>query len=144
LIEKLSAFPGMSVGEAIRVAVREAGHTMREVDEAAPPVFEVPSGSRITIHYAEGQPHIAVKIQEVFGLGQTPRLAKGRVPLLFHLLSPANRPVQITADLASFWAGGYQEVRKDMRGRYPKHYWPEDPTQAIATRRTVKSKMAEK
>ncbi len=144
LIEKLSAFPGMSVGEAIRVAVREAGHTMREVDEAAPPVFEVPSGSRITIHYAEGQPHIAVKIQEVFGLGQTPRLAKGRVPLLFHLLSPANRPVQITADLASFWAGGYQEVRKDLRGRYPKHYWPEDPTQAIATRRTVKSKMAEK
>ena len=92
------------------------------------------------IHYDREQPYVAVKIQEVFGLTATPRLAKGSIPILLHLLSPAQRPVQVTSDLASFWANGYALVRKDLRGRYPKHYWPEDPTQAIATRRTVKPK----
>ena len=73
-------------------------------------------------------------LQEVFGLAETPRLGRGRVPLTFRLLSPAQRPVQVTRDLAGFWRGSYAEVRKEMRGRYPRHYWPEDPLSAAPTR----------
>jgi ATP-dependent helicase HrpB len=80
-------------------------------------------------------PILSVRLQEVFGLMDTPRIAGGRVPVTMELLSPARRPVQVTRDLASFWARGYAEVRKDLRGRYPKHYWPEDPRQATPTRR---------
>jgi ATP-dependent helicase HrpB len=80
---------------------------------------------------------VAVKLQEVFGLAETPRLVDGRVPVLFHLLSPARRPLAVTDDLASFWDGPYQDVRKQMRGRYPKHPWPEDPWTAPATARTT-------
>jgi ATP-dependent helicase HrpB len=94
----------------------------------------------MTIHYDGEQPYVMVKIQEVFGLKATPKLANGRIPILLHLLSPAQRPVQVTADLASFWSNGYAIVRKDLRGRYPKHYWPEDPTQAVASKRTLKPK----
>jgi ATP-dependent helicase HrpB len=96
----------------------------------------VPSGSHIRIRYDLGEtPVIAVRIQEVFGLTVTPRVAGGRVAVLMHLLSPSQRPVQITADLESFWNTGYTHVRKELRGRYPKHAWPEDPRKAVATQR---------
>jgi ATP-dependent helicase HrpB len=106
------------------------------VDELAPERLEVPSGSRIRIDYSDpAAPALAVRLQEVFGLVRTPTIAGGRVPLTMKLLSPAQRPVQVTRDLASFWREAYFEVRKDLRGRYPKHYWPEDPLQADPTRR---------
>jgi ATP-dependent helicase HrpB len=108
----------------------------QRLEEWAPPHFNAPTGSRIRIDYRdELAPVVAVRIQEVFGLLSSPRLAGGRVPVTFKLLSPAQRPVQITRDLATFWQGSYAEVRKDMRGRYPRHYWPEDPAIAEPTRR---------
>ncbi|MDR5865671.1 ATP-dependent helicase HrpB [Halomonas koreensis] len=106
------------------------------LDELTPTHLRVPSGSRIRLDYRDGTPVLAVKLQEVFGWREAPRLVDGRVAPLLHLLSPARRPLQVTADLASFWANGYPEVRKDMRGRYPKHPWPEDPWSAEATART--------
>ena len=97
----------------------------------------VPSGSRIRIDYVPGEPPVlAVKLQELFGLGETPRVCWGEVPVNLHLLSPARRPVQITSDLASFWERGYPEVRKELKGRYPKHPWPQDPGAATPTART--------
>ena len=113
--------------------------------ELAPEALEVPSGSRVRIDYPDaehddGRPVVAVKLQECFGWAETPRLAGGRVPVLFHLLSPARRPLAVTDDLASFWSGPYAQVRAEMRGRYPKHPWPEDPWTAPATART-KSRM---
>ncbi len=116
-------------------ALGESGHDRRELDRLAPVKMEVPSGSNMTIHYDEAEPFVSVRIQETFGMRETPKLAGGKVPVVMKLLSPAQRPVQITKDLASFWATSYAMVRKDLRGRYPKHYWPEDPTDAIATRR---------
>jgi len=80
-------------------------------------------------------PTLAVRLQEVFGLDESPRVADGRVPVTLELLSPARRPVQVTRDLESFWSRGYLEVRKELKGRYPKHYWPEDPRVATPTRR---------
>jgi ATP-dependent helicase HrpB len=106
------------------------------LDELAPERLAVPSGSEVRVDYEPDQPVLAVRIQEVFGLAETPRLADGRVPVLLHLLSPARRPAAVTADLASFWASGYPQVRADLRGRYPKHAWPEDPVSAPATRGT--------
>ncbi|WP_155987784.1 ATP-dependent helicase HrpB [Gorillibacterium massiliense] len=107
-----------------------------KLDKEAPTHFTVPSGSRIPIDYSDsGQPHFAVRLQEMFGLHDTPRIGFGRVPLTVHLLSPAQRPVQVTQDLAGFWARTYFDVKKDLKGRYPKHYWPEDPTQAVPTSR---------
>lgn len=109
----------------------------RELDDQAPTHVTVPSGSRIAVDYSDPTaPVLAVRLQEMFGLHDTPRIGRGRVPLTLHLLSPAHRPVQVTRDLASFWRSAYFEVRKDLRGRYPKHYWPEDPTQAVPTNRT--------
>ncbi|MCE4027195.1 ATP-dependent helicase HrpB [Microbacterium sp. Au-Mic1] len=112
-----------------------------EFDALAPERLEVPSGSRIRIEYPPhddpaARPVVAVKLQECFGWAETPRLAGGRVPVLFHLLSPAGRPLAVTGDLASFWSGPYAQVRAEMRGRYPKHPWPEDPWQAAPTRHT--------
>ncbi|HEX9089408.1 MAG TPA: ATP-dependent helicase HrpB [Arthrobacter sp.] len=109
--------------------------------ELAPERLEVPSGSRVRIDYpavgdAGARPVVAVKLQECFGWDQTPRLVGGRVPVLFHLLSPARRPLAVTDDLASFWSGPYAQVRAEMRGRYPRHPWPEDPWTAPATART--------
>ena len=102
----------------------------------APTHVSVPSGSNIPIDYADpAQPVLAVRIQEVFGLARTPTILDGRVPLTMHLLSPAHRPMQVTRDLSSFWANGYAEVRRELRTRYPRHPWPEDPTTAPATRR---------
>jgi ATP-dependent helicase HrpB len=108
----------------------------RALDELAPAHWQVPSGARVAIDYADpGAPVLAVRMQELFGAADTPRIAGGRVPLVLHLLSPARRPVQVTRDLASFWRDAYFEVRKDLKGRYPKHYWPDDPLTAKATSR---------
>jgi ATP-dependent helicase HrpB len=107
----------------------------RKLDELAPTHLQVPSGSNIRIDYLdESAPAVSVKLQKVFGLDTTPKIGNGRVPITFKLLSPAQRPVQVTRDLASFWRGSYADVRKDLRGRYPKHYWPENPLEAEATR----------
>ena len=107
----------------------------KRLDQEAPTHVTVPTGSRIPIDYSGETPVLAVRLQEMFGLAQTPAIAGGRVPLLLHLLSPAHRPMQVTRDLAGFWAGSYREVRRDLRGQYPKHHWPEDPLQAAPTRR---------
>ncbi|MCW9023173.1 MAG: ATP-dependent helicase HrpB [Gammaproteobacteria bacterium] len=105
------------------------------LDEWMPERFQVPSGSRIRIDYSESPPVLAVRMQEMFGCSQTPTIAAGRLPLKIHLLSPARRPLQVTQDLASFWKNGYPEVKKEMKGRYPKHYWPDNPLVAEATAR---------
>ncbi|QNF32693.1 ATP-dependent helicase HrpB [Adhaeribacter swui] len=111
----------------------------QEMDRLAPTHLTVPSGSRIALDYSEvTSPVLAVRLQEVFGMLDTPRIGNGKVPLLIHLLSPASRPVQVTRDLRSFWNTGYFDVRKDLRGRYPKHHWPEDPLSAPPTRGTKK------
>ncbi|ROP38219.1 ATP-dependent helicase HrpB [Saccharothrix texasensis] len=104
-------------------------------DELAPDRLEVPSGSRIRVDYSGSGPALPVKVQEVFGWTETPRLADGRVPVVLHLLSPAGRPTAVTGDLASFWRTGYPRVRSELRGRYPKHRWPEDPLTAHPARR---------
>ena len=109
--------------------------SQRRLEELAPTHIEVPSGSRIPVDYASDGPRLAVRLQEVFGLARSPCLVEGRVPVTMELLSPARRPVQVTRDLASFWARGYHEVKKELKGRYPKHYWPDDPHEAVATRR---------
>ena len=106
------------------------------LDELAPERVQVPSGSNVRIDYSAEQPVLAVRLQEVFGWTAAPVLADGRVPLLLHLLSPARRPAAVTADLESFWVNGYPGVRADLRGRYPRHAWPEDPLSAPATART--------
>jgi ATP-dependent helicase HrpB len=107
------------------------------LDEVAPERLPVPSGSRVRVDYTDPEsPVLAVKVQEAFGWRDAPRLAAGRVPVLLHLLSPAGRPVAVTRDLASFWRQGYPQVRAELRGRYPRHPWPEDPTTAEPTRRT--------
>lgn len=107
----------------------------RRLDEGAPTHLRVPSGSRIALDYAGDVPVLAVRLQEMFGQDRTPTVAWGRVPVLVQLLSPAGRPAQVTRDLAGFWKAGYREVRADLRGRYPKHFWPEDPLTAPPTRR---------
>jgi ATP-dependent helicase HrpB len=107
----------------------------RRLDLLAPSHVEVPSGSRIPIDYEGEEPVLAVRLQEMFGCAQTPLVGGGRVPLLLHLLSPARRPVQVTRDLASFWANAYKAVKADLKGQYPKHWWPDDPMQAEPTAR---------
>lgn len=107
----------------------------QRLDELAPRMLQVPSGSRIPIDYSEHPPVLAVRLQELFGLAETPRIANGRQCVLLHLLSPARRPVQVTQDLASFWVSTYGEVKKDLKGRYPKHWWPDDPMKAEPTAR---------
>jgi len=107
------------------------------LDEQAPTHISVPSGSRIAIDYAAGEtPVLAVKLQEMFGHADTPVIAGGRVKILLHLLSPARRPVQVTQDLKGFWNNAYQQVKKELKGRYPKHPWPDDPWNAVPTKRT--------
>ena len=107
----------------------------QRLDELAPHHLQVPSGSSIRLDYSEHPPILAVRLQELFGLADTPRIAGGRQVVKLHLLSPARRPVQVTQDLANFWRSTYAEVKKDLKGRYPKHYWPEDPLVAEATAR---------
>jgi ATP-dependent helicase HrpB len=110
---------------------RVAPEMIRELNVSAPKFITVPSGRQVGLVYEIGHPPIlAVRLQELFGWTETPRLARGRVALLLHLLGPNNRPVQITSDLHSFWTTAYHQVRKDLRRRYPKHSWPDDPFQA--------------
>jgi ATP-dependent helicase HrpB len=128
--EQLARLP---LTEALRA--RLSASQQRAIEALAPRELAVPSGSRIRIDYVDANaPCISVRLQEVFGLIETPRIADGAVPVTFKLLSPAQRPVQITRDLAGFWRSSYLEVRKDMRGRYPKHHWPDNPQQAVPTR----------
>ncbi len=111
------------------------GINKKKLDELAPNSIKVPSGSNILIDYCDIQkPSLHVKIQEVFGLHQTPMILNGNVAVQMHLLSPAKRPIQITYDLKSFWENSYDEVRKELRGKYKKHYWPENPYEAVATK----------
>lgn len=148
LIEELDEWLGPALGNARRRADLQAidcraalnnlldWRRVRDVDRLAPTHVEVPSGSRIPIDYEAETPVLAVRLQEMFGLRETPTIAGGEVTLVVHLLSPAHRPVQVTSDLAGFWETSYHDVRRDLRGRYPKHEWPEDPTSAIPTNRT--------
>ncbi|MFV6029679.1 ATP-dependent helicase HrpB [Streptomyces sp. NPDC056264] len=124
----------IDAGEALRRLLPWASGEAGRLGELAPERIEVPSGSRIRVEYGGERPVLAVKLQEMFGLAETPRVAG--VPVLVHLLSPAGRPAAVTADLASFWRDGYRSVRAELRGRYPKHPWPEDPSAAEATRFT--------
>jgi ATP-dependent helicase HrpB len=125
----------LNLGLVFDALLAEAGHDRRELERLAPSRMEVPTGSHMVIHYEGDEPTVEVRLQECFGLMETPKVAGGRVPIVMTLLSPAHRPVQVTKDLAGFWKNGYPLVRKDMRGRYPRHYWPEDPFTAVATRR---------
>ena len=114
----------------------------RRLETEAPTHFEAPTGSRVPIDYqADGGPKIAIRVQELFGLDRHPAIAGGKIPLLIELLSPAHRPVQTTRDLPGFWRGSYAAVRAEMRGRYPKHPWPDDPLAAPATRRAKPRKV---
>ncbi|MFG2984418.1 ATP-dependent RNA helicase [Streptomyces sp. NPDC048258] len=124
----------IDAGQALNRLLPWATGEAARLDELAPERLEVPSGSRIRVDYSAEQPVLAVKLQELFGLAETPEVAG--VPVLVHLLSPAGRPAAVTADLASFWRGGYRAVRAELRGRYPKHPWPEDPATAEPTRHT--------
>lgn len=124
----------IDAGQALQRLLPWATGDAARLEELAPERIEVPSGSRIRVEYEGEQPVLAVKLQEMFGLTETPSIAG--VPVLVHLLSPAGRPAAVTADLASFWRDGYRSVRAELRGRYPKHPWPEDPAVAEPTRRT--------
>ncbi|MFI2349123.1 ATP-dependent RNA helicase [Streptomyces sp. NPDC019443] len=124
----------VQAGQALQRLLPWASGDAARLDELAPERIEVPSGSRIRVEYGGAQPVLAVKLQELFGLRETPTVAG--VPVLVHLLSPAGRPAAVTADLASFWKDGYRSVRAELRGRYPKHPWPEDPSTAEPTRHT--------
>ncbi|KAA6222502.1 ATP-dependent helicase HrpB [Streptomyces albofaciens JCM 4342] len=127
----------VDAGQALARLLPWASGAAVRFDELAPERIEVPSGSRIRVDYGGEQPVLAVKLQELFGWQESPRVADGRVPVLVHLLSPAGRPAAVTADLASFWRDGYRSVRAELRGRYPKHPWPEDPSGAQPTRHTT-------
>jgi ATP-dependent helicase HrpB len=144
--------PWLCVGRRSFSELREASwlellqgkltHAQRQaVEREAPQRLQVPSGSQIALRYAVGQPPVlAVRIQELFGLTETPRIAGGRVTVLLHLLAPNSRPQQVTDDLASFWANTYPQVRKELRARYPKHAWPEDPLSATPERHPLRRK----
>jgi ATP-dependent helicase HrpB len=109
---------------------------LQKLEREAPTHFLAPTGNAFAVDYeAEGGPAVALRVQEVYGLTQHPALAGGRVPLTLHLLSPAHRPIQITRDLPGFWRGSWASVRADLRGRYPRHLWPENPAEAVATAR---------
>jgi len=114
--------------------------TKNKLDERLPRDWLAPSGRHVVIDYSDLlAPKVSLKLQECFGLSHSPALLRGRLPLTLELLSPAGRPLQVTRDLASFWANGYQAVKKEMKGRYPKHPWPDDPQNAVATALTNKA-----
>jgi ATP-dependent helicase HrpB len=134
-VSRRSHFPQIPLLQALKY--RLGMERERVLQQLMPEYLALPTGTRVRIDYLdELAPAAAMRMQEVFGLASTPRIAGGVLPITFKLLSPASRPLQVTRDLASFWCNAYHEVRKDMRGRYPKHYWPEDPLQAEPTRRT--------
>ena len=130
---QLNQIPAHVLIEGLRSAVPY--DLQRKIDTLAPTHFEVPTGSNIPIRYDEGEPVLSVRVQELFGLATHPAIAGGTIPLLLELLSPAHRPIQITRDLPGFWKGSWADVRSDMRGRYPRHVWPEDPASATPTSR---------
>jgi ATP-dependent helicase HrpB len=133
-VTRRSQLSRVQLGEALRARLNY--DQQRKLDELAPTHIGLPTGSRVRIDYtSDNAPIASMRMQEVFGLAATPRIGGGAVPVTFQLLSPARRPLQVTRDLASFWGNAYVQVRKDMRGRYPRHYWPEDPLQAEPTRR---------
>jgi ATP-dependent helicase HrpB len=134
-ISKWKDLEKVDLSSVMNYILSEKGVDGRELDRLAPTRMEVPSGSHMTIHYDGDLPTVEVRLQECFGLMETPKVLRGLVPIVMTLLSPAHRPIQITKDLKLFWQDSYNLVRKDMRGRYPKHYWPEDPFNAIATSR---------
>ena len=108
----------------------------QQLERFAPTHLVVPTGTHVELDYSGEQPVLAVKLQEIFGVQETPQIAGGKIPVLVHLLSPKRSPLAVTQDLASFWQNAYKDVRKTMRGQYPKHYWPENPLEAEPTRRT--------
>jgi ATP-dependent helicase HrpB len=110
-----------------------AWDSRRQLDQWLPITLPIPSGRQARLDYSSGTPVLAVKLQELFGAAETPTVLQGRLPVTVQLLSPAGRPAAVTQDLAGFWRGAYQEVRRDLRGRYPRHPWPEDPSSAQAT-----------
>ena len=131
---RLDAISTEALGDALRGQLEWAQR--QQVDQLAPPRIDVPSGMQRAITYAlDAEPVLAVKLQELFGLADTPTIARGRVPLTLHLLSPAGRPLQVTRDLKGFWERTYPEVKREMKGRYPKHPWPDDPWTAAPTHR---------
>ena len=130
---QLAQIPGHALVEGLRSLVPY--DLQRRIEALAPTHFEVPTGSNIPIRYDTEAPVLSVRVQELFGLGSHPTIAGGTIPLLLELLSPAHRPIQITRDLPGFWKGSWADVRSDMRGRYPKHVWPEDPANAAPTTR---------
>ncbi|EAS2533877.1 ATP-dependent helicase HrpB [Salmonella enterica] len=136
-VQSLRSLKSLNVTQALRGLLDYA--MLQRLDSELPGHYTVPTGSRITIRYHEDNPPaLAVRMQEMFGEAKTPTIAQGRVPLVLELLSPAQRPLQITRDLSAFWQGAYREVQKEMKGRYPKHVWPDDPANTAPTRRTKK------
>ena len=132
-VTRLSHFANLDLSSIVRNVLKWP--LPQRLDELAPHHITVPSGSSVRLDYSEQPPILAVRLQELFGLSDTPRIAGGRQTVKLHLLSPARRPVQVTQDLANFWRSTYAEVKKDLKGRYPKHYWPDDPLVAEATAR---------
>ena len=136
-VHSLRALKALNVGQALRGLLDWS--MLQRLDSELPAHYTVPTGSRIAIRYHEDNPPVlAVRMQEMFGEAKTPTLAQRRVPLVLELLSPAQRPLQVTSDLSAFWQGSYREVQKEMKGRYPKHVWPDDPANTAPTRRTKK------
>ncbi|MDM2871713.1 ATP-dependent helicase HrpB [Citrobacter sp. Cpo069] len=136
-VHSLRALKALNVGQALRGLLDWS--MLQRLDSELPAHYTVPTGSRIAIRYHEDNPPVlAVRMQEMFGEAKTPTIAQGRVPLMLELLSPAQRPLQVTSDLSAFWQGSYREVQKEMKGRYPKHVWPDDPANTAPTRRTKK------
>ncbi|MDE9615260.1 ATP-dependent helicase HrpB [Citrobacter portucalensis] len=136
-VHSLRALKALNVAQALRGLLDWS--MLQRLDSELPAHYTVPTGSRIAIRYHEdNSPVLAVRMQEMFGEAKTPTIAQGRVPLVLELLSPAQRPLQVTSDLSAFWQGSYREVQKEMKGRYPKHIWPDDPANTAPTRRTKK------
>lgn len=136
-VHSLRALKALNVAQALRGLLDWS--MLQRLDSELPAHYTVPTGSRIAIRYHEDNPPVlAVRMQEMFGEAKTPTIAQGRVPLVLELLSPAQRPLQVTSDLSAFWRGSYREVQKEMKGRYPKHVWPDDPANTAPTRRTKK------
>ncbi|NTX84603.1 ATP-dependent helicase HrpB [Citrobacter youngae] len=136
-VHSLRALKAVNVAQALRGLLDWS--MLQRLDSELPAHYTVPTGSRIAIRYHEDNPPVlAVRMQEMFGEANTPTIAGGRVPLVLELLSPAQRPLQVTSDLSAFWKGSYREVQKEMKGRYPKHVWPDDPANTAPTRRTKK------
>jgi len=135
-VQRLGDLRRLDLAAALRA--RLTWDQQQRLDTWLPERIDVPSGSSIRVDYSQDPPVLAVKLQEMFGCRESPRLADGRLGVVVHLLSPAGRPLQVTQDLAGFWSGSYDAVKKEMKGRYPKHPWPDDPLTAVPTRHTKK------